>query len=672
MTTNSGSPAGRDWTEREARFVVENDEYLRIRDALDDDRKLGLYSLGKSKVKQHDDTYFDTKDYDLHELGWSLRIRRSERGTWITLKIPDPAGEGEESQGSWHREIENTGHRDFAEVFEKIVELMQRQHVVRRGEWERDRILDLAMWYGARYALESAGLRDLFTVSTVRHAWPVMEAGDEIAELTLDDSTYLFQQVTRDDYERQCRMELELSASARDGLLLDIGELVQRQFGIEAVRITKFEHGMILYRTRKLEEKFEVKIAIPQRSAHEEIAKKIKRNPEFVPGYVFTGDGTHRLRDVYFDTPRQQLFMDGWYLRLRLDGKARDLKFRILHFNPDLGQAVQYEVAVKSSDGGISDRWDQIQGWLSSIPKVKKPKKQPESLERIEKTLSDMGLKPVLEVDVDRVGWSVLKQGARGELIARLKYDKITFRAPGDKRGESEVEFEVAGAEDHDAAPQALRSGEYYSFLRAFTDQCRESARMNRIGWEINAKYFAGMIKLGLHHQVPEWYGTLRIQSSMPMRREAPSGTPEFDDSEDEEPAPVSVASDRGTGGPARNEEIALANNPRGSSNQNFTVNIPISMSQAQLAQMNVSFGPYGQALLDELDKAYAHVKAADPGSASALQEAREAVLAGDTRGLTSRLRRLGGKFWDIGKQVSIPVLTLYLEGKLGLHPHEV
>jgi hypothetical protein len=33
--------------------------------------------------------------------------------------------------------------------------------------------------------------------SVVRHAWPVMEAGHEIAELTLDDSTYLFQQVRR-------------------------------------------------------------------------------------------------------------------------------------------------------------------------------------------------------------------------------------------------------------------------------------------------------------------------------------------------------------------------------------------------------------------------------------------------------------------------------------------
>lgn len=667
MTSDSGSAAGRDWTEREARFVVENDEFLGIRDTLDGDRKIGPYVLGKSKVKQHDDTYFDTKDYDLHELGWSLRIRRSERGTWITLKIPDPAEDGDESGGMRHREIENTGHEDFAQVFEKIVGLLQKQHIVRGGRWERDGALDLALWHGARYALESAGLRDLFTVSTVRHAWPVTEAGHEIAELTLDDSTYLFQQVRRDDSERQCRMEVELSASARDELLVDIGELVQRSFGIEKVRISKFEHGMILYRMRRLGEKFEVKIVIPQRSVYEEIVRKIKGDSEFVSGYQFTGDGKHRLRDVYFDTPQQQLFRAGCYLRLRKDGEGRDLKFRILHFNPDLGQAVQYEVAVKSGESDFPGRWDQIESWLSSISKAKNPKRRPESLVRIERVLADMRLKPVLEVDIDRVGWSVSKNRERGELIARLKYDKIAFRAPGGKREEIGVEFELAGAEDHDSAPRALRRSEYYTFLRAFTDQCRESARMSKIGWEINAKYFAGMIKLGLQHEVPDWYGTHRTQSSMPLRREAPVGSPEFDDSEDDGQSSISEDGDLWTSTLARNEEIVPSGNP-GSTNQNFTVNIPISMSQAQSTQMHVSFGPYGQALLDELDKAYAHVKAADPESASAIHAAREAVLAGDASGLMTRLRSLGKNFWNVAQQVSVPVLTLFLEDKLGLH----
>jgi adenylate cyclase class IV len=668
MTTDSGSPPGRDWTEREARFVIENDEYLRIRDALDDDRKIGSYGLGRSKVKQHDDTYFDTKDYGLHELGWSLRIRRSERGTWVTLKIPDPGGESEGSGGTWHREIENTGHEDFVQVFERIVELLQRQHILRGGSWERDRVLDLALWQGARCALESAGLRDLFTVSTLRHAWPVMEASHEIAELTLDDSTYLFQQVRRDDSERQCRMEVELTASARDEHLGDISELVQRNFGIEEVRISKFEHGMILYRMRKLGEKFEVKIAIPQRSVHEEIARKIRSNPEFVQGYLFTSDGKHRLRDAYFDTPRQHLFAAGCYLRLRKDGDERDLKFRILHFSPNLGQAVQYEVAAKGGESDFSDHWDQIQGWLSSISGVKTPKRRPGSLERIEKVLSDIGLRPALEVEVDRVGWSVLKGGARGELIARLKYDKITFRAPGDKRSEVGVEFEVAGAEDHEAAPRALRSGEYYTFLRAFTDQCRESARMSKIGWEINAKYFAGMIKLGLQHEIPDWYGTLRIQASMPLRREVPAGGPEFDESDNDEQSLVPEDDELRGGALARNGETNPSGNLPDGPGRNFTVNIPISMSQAQSAQMNVNFGPYGQALLGELDKVYAHVQSVAPESAPAIHAAREAVLAGDASALMTRIRSLGARFWDIAQQVSIPVLTLFIENRLKLH----
>jgi inorganic triphosphatase YgiF len=521
MSTDSENTAGLDWTEREARFVVENNEYLEIRDSLDSEKKIGSHVLAKSKVKQNDDTYFDTPGYTLHSLGWSLRIRRSERTTRITLKIPDPGKNDGAPDDNWHREIENTGHQDFSEVFEKIIELLQAQHVINGGQRERDATLDLLAWHGAHGALEFAGLQDLFTVSTVRHVWPVLEAGLEVAELSLDDSTYLFQRVRRDDYERQCRLEIELSAAAPDGLLSDISEAVLRAFGIKKTATSKFEHGMILYRARKLDEKFEVKISIARQSSHEEIVRAIRADPEFVPGYLFTGDGTHRLHDIYFDTPGQHLFKDGRYLRLRRDGRRGDLKFRILTFNPDIGQAAQYEIAAKDGESDFTARWEQIQKYLPSS--VGKAERQPKSLAYVERMLSDMDLKPVLEVYVDRIGWSVLKGGPRGDLVARLKYDEISFRKPGDSHGESQVEFEVAGAEDHHAAPRSLRVSEYYNFLRAFTDQCRESVPMNRIGWEINAKYFAGLIKLRLHNEIPYWYGTLRTQAaSEPMRRESP------------------------------------------------------------------------------------------------------------------------------------------------------
>jgi inorganic triphosphatase YgiF len=668
MSTDSGSPAGVDWTEREARFVVENDEYLGIRDTLDSEKKIGSHALGRSKVKQNDDTYFDTPIYGLHELGWSLRIRRSGHTTRITLKIPDSSRNDEAPEGSWHREIENTGYHDFAQVFEKIIELLQGQRLLHGGKRDRDAILGLAAWHGAHQALEFAGLQDLFTVSTVRHAWPVLQAGLEVAELSLDDSAYLFRQVRRDDSERQCRLEVELGASAPDELLSGIGEAVQRSFGIKKVQISKFEHGMILYLARKLDEKFEVKISIPRQSAHEEIVRAIKGSPEFVPGYLFTGDGTHRLHDVYFDTPGQHLFMAGCYLRLRRDGGRRDLKFRILSFNPDLGQAAQYEIAAKDTETDFPARWDQIQDRLSSTS-VKGAERRPESLERIERTLSKMGLHPVLEVDVDRIGWSVLKGGSRGELIARLKYDKISFRKPGDKHGESQVEFEVAGAEDHDAAPRALRVSEYYNFLRAFTDQCRDSVPMNKIGWEINAKYFTGLIKLGLEKRIPDWYGTLRTQAaSEPMRREPPADSPRFYAPDDSRQLALPGQDGTGTGESARAGETAASAGSSGNADRNVTVNTHISMSQAQSAQMNVSFGPYGQAILGELDKAYAYAQSAAPEAAPVIDAAREAVLAGDTRGLMSKLRSLGAKFSDIAQQVMLPVLTLFIEDQLGLH----
>ncbi len=668
MSTDPRSSAGLDWTEREARFVVENDEYQEIRNTLDGTRSIGSYVLGKSKVKQHDDTYFDTPDYGLHDLGWSLRIRRSEHTTRITLKIPDSAGDGEVPAGSWHREIENTGHQDFAQVLEKIIELLQQQHVVRGWKRERDSILDAAAWDGARHALESAGLRDLFTVRTVRHAWPVMETGREVAELSLDDSDYLFQQVRRDDSERQCRMEVELGASATDRLLPDISHAVRRTFGIEEVRISKFEHGMILYRVRRLDEKFEVKISIPRQSAHEEIVRAIRGNPEFVPGYLFTGDGSHHLQDVYFDTPEQDLFWAGCYLRLRKDGERCDLKFRILSFNSNLGQAAQYEIAAKDTESDFPDRWDQIQDRLTSMS-VTRAGRRPQTLKRIDRTLSEMGLKPVLEVDVDRIGWSVQKGRPRGDLIARLKYDKITYRGPGAAYGESDVEFEVAGAEDHDAAPRALRVSEYYNFLRAFMDQSRDAAPMSEIGWVINAKYFAGMIKLGLQKGVPPWYGTLRTQaSSWPMRRERPAGG--LDLYARGNPGQLTVPgqdSRRAREGPGTGETAAGAG-PSGTADRNITVNNHILMSQAQSAQVNASFGDYGQAILGELNRALAYVQSTAPETAPAIEAARQAALEGDTRSLKSMLRSLGAKFLDITQKVSLPVLTAFIENKLGLH----
>ena len=671
MSTDPGNMAGLDWTEREARFVVENDDYLGIRNSLDGEKRIGSHVLGRSKVKQNDDTYFDTPGYTLHNLGWSLRIRRSGHTTRITLKIPDSAGNDGALDGGWHREIENTGYQDFAEVFGKIIELLQGQHVMHGGQRDRDAILDLLAWHGAHDALEFAGLQDLFTVSTVRHAWPVLEAGREVAELSLDDSAYLFQRVRRDDSERQCRLEVELSAEAPDALLADISKAVQRSFGIKKTATSKFEHGMILYRARKVDEKFEVKISIERQSSHEEIVQAIRADPEFVPGYLFTGDGTHRLHDIYFDTSGQDLFANGRYLRLRRDGGRRDLKFRILTFNPDIGQAAQYEIAAKDGESDFTVRWKQIQDHLPSS--VRKAKSQPESLEHIERTLSDMGLNPILEVDVARIGWSVLKEGARGDLVARLKYDKISFCKPGDRHGESQVEFEVAGAEDHHAAPRSLRVSEYYNFLRAFTDQCREFVPMNRIGWEINAKYFAGLIKLGLQNRIPGWYGTLRTQAaSEPMRREPPVGAPEFYGSEDSIQLAIPPRDSSGTGErtrtDARTEETTANTDFHASAGQNITVNANFSNSQAQYVQTNMSLGFYGEAILGELDRVYQYAQSAAPEIVPAIEAAQEAAREGDTRGLTSRLRSLGAKFSDMAQQVMVPVLTAYLDKRLGLH----
>ena len=411
-----------------------------------------------------------------------------------------------------------------------------------------DAVMDLAISNGASYALGWVGLQDLFTVRTVRRAWPVMEASQEVAELALDESVYRFKRVLRDNTERQCRMEAELRASAPDELLRDIIDRLRGRFGFEEELTSKFEHGMTLYLARKLAEKVEVKIIIPRRSAHGDIVEEIKRDPRFVPGYLFSRDGEHRLKDIYFDGHQQELFTAGRYLRLRVDGVDRDLKFRLLDFNENIGDPIQYEVSIKSGEDDFDDRWELIQDYLSEKISLKKLKKKPSSLDRIEKTLEGMGLKAALEVDIKRAAWSVLKVGgqgtfkggARGELIARLKYDKIRFLPPGEKNGDDGVEFEVAGVEDRDGAPRILRQ-DYSAFLHAFTAQCSDHTGINieDMGWQINAKYFEGLDRLGLHRGRPSWWGAFAprsrcgvarpsagrtVKSSMMTPRNPPSG----------------------------------------------------------------------------------------------------------------------------------------------------
>ena len=52
------------------------------------------------------------------------------------------------------------------------------------------------------------------------------------------------------------------------------------QFRDQETATSKFEHGMILYRARKVDEKFEVKISIERQLSHEEIVQAIRADPK--------------------------------------------------------------------------------------------------------------------------------------------------------------------------------------------------------------------------------------------------------------------------------------------------------------------------------------------------------------------------------------------------------
>ncbi len=57
------------------------------------------------------------------------------------------------------------------------------------------------------------------------------------------------------------------------------------------------------------------------------------------------------------------------------------------------------------------------------------------------------------------------------------------------------------------------------------------------MGWQINAKYFEGLDRLGLHRGRPSWWGSLRTKKS--MRRGAPFSRPGREELDDDAPEPA-------------------------------------------------------------------------------------------------------------------------------------
>lgn len=76
--------------------------------------------------------------------------------------------------------------------------------------------------------------------------------------------------------------------------------------------------------------------------------------------------------------------------------------------------------------------------------------------------------------------------------------------------------------------------------MHAFTAQCSDRTGINieDMGWQINAKYFEGLDKLGRHRGRPGWWGSLRTKKS--MRRGTSASRPGREELDEDAPGPGS------------------------------------------------------------------------------------------------------------------------------------
>jgi adenylate cyclase class IV len=454
--------------ENEARFHLPEAKYPHIVERLNAKDALAPFELSSKGMKTHSDTYFDING-QLRNRGSSLRIRMSEKGVRATLKTP--TADGDSTFGSTMEELENSDNAEFFSAIAQIIEKLTGAGVIGGAPLDAEPIL---MVKGAYPTLRDLGLKDLFTVRTSRHRWVISENSADLAELAVDDSFYDVGIAGPESGIRECRVEVELFDASQSEALNRICEKLTSRFGISEVHDSKFERGMLHSDTRGLRDKLEVKLKLGKESDFETILGRIEHDPMFVPHHRFTRMPERAISDVYFDSPGQDLLQAGHYLRLRREGQGRELVFRRLTQAVKYGHVLQEEVVAKGDGEPFLRNWHLIQRWLSGTT-GKSITGDIDGVNAAPNFLNGAGLRPVLEVEIDRLPWIVERidepksTAAAPDHVAKVKYDQITTRRADNREAVlHSVEFEVTGVESDSGTPQANNRLGYEAFVPAF------------------------------------------------------------------------------------------------------------------------------------------------------------------------------------------------------------
>jgi adenylate cyclase class IV len=501
--------------ENELRYSIRDHRFDQTLRAIDRELHLGRFVLEPSDTRVHADTYFDRNEW-LLDNGWSLRVRQSNDDVRVTLKRPLPTSV---AHGAVRDELENPRDGSFADVVERIIRILGEAGALTSKE---STIRARLMLEGVFTAFRSCGLHDLFTVETTRHAWVATFDGANVAEIVLDDSSYNIGGAAEIRPIRECRMEVELLDPSNQDLLGEFSRCIQSRFGFEEVHDSKFDRGMVYYSTRKLLDKMEVKITVKELDDYRAIINYLDNTEDFVRDYHFTKLSYQRIADVYFDSADYKLFRAGCYLRLREEQKIRELTFRRLTKDVKYGQVLQQEIVARGDGEAFSRAWRLICDWLVRTADVHDYGGATD-LTKIETTLQNLGLRRVLEVDIVRLPWRVSRidpqkswRSENANHVAKVKYDQISYRRPGDEANVlRNVEFEVAGVGDQNAGLQEAQLAAYETFVSQFYEACAHASSDGRAVKEIYAKYFHGMLGLGIVDETPEWVADGRLKVSL-------------------------------------------------------------------------------------------------------------------------------------------------------------
>jgi adenylate cyclase class IV len=506
--------------ENELRYSIRDHRFDQTLRAIGREMHLGRFALEPKDARVHADTYFDRNEW-LLDNGWSLRVRQSKDDVRVTLKRPVQTSA---AHGAVRDELESPRDGTFAEVVERIIGILSEAGALSGRE---SAVAARLMLEGVFAAFRSCGLHDLFTVETTRHVWIAVINGTNAAEIALDDSSYHIGGAAEMRPIRECRMEVELLDPSNQHLLEELSRCIQSRFSFEEVHDSKFDRGMVYYSTRKLLDKMEVKITFKELDDYSAILNYMENAEDFVPDYHFTKLSYQRIADVYLDNASHKLFRAGCYLRLREEHKVRELTFRRLTKDFKYGQVLQQEIVAKGEGDSFNRAWALICDWLARTADIHASGEQAD-LANIETTLQNLGLRRVLEVDIVRLPWRVSRvdpqrswRSENANHVAKVKYDQVSYRRPGDEANVlRDVEFEVAGVGDQSVGLQEAQLAAYQTFVSQFHEACVFHSSDGDAIKEIYAKYFRGILGLGIVDEAPEFVadGRLKVRMSSLLR----------------------------------------------------------------------------------------------------------------------------------------------------------